>query len=91
MAGASRVPDVAVYRWARIPRDDGGEIKDDFLEPPDIAIEIMSPRSGLTVHLISVLQRQGLTLETAVWIGSFFGPMQVLGRILEFSVGRRFA
>ncbi len=45
----------------------------------------------LTVHLISVLQRQGLTLETAVWIGSFFGPMQVAGRILEFSVGRRFA
>jgi len=44
----------------------------------------------LTVHLISVLQRQGLTLETAVWIGSFFGPMQVLGRILEFSVGGRF-
>ena len=47
--------------------------------------------SVLTVHLISVLQRQGLTLETAVWIGSFFGPMQVAGRILEFSVGRRFA
>ena len=46
--------------------------------------------SVLTVHLISVLQRQGLTLETAVWIGSFFGPMQVTGRILEFSVGRRF-
>jgi MFS family permease len=47
--------------------------------------------SVLTVHLINVLQRQGLTLETAVWIGSFFGPMQVAGRILEFSVGRRFA
>jgi hypothetical protein len=47
--------------------------------------------SVLTVHLISTLQRQGLTLETAVWIGSFFGPMQVTGRILEFSVGRRFA
>ena len=47
--------------------------------------------SVLTVHLINVLQRQGLTLETAVWIGSFFGPMQVTGRILEFSVGRRFA
>ena len=46
--------------------------------------------SVLTVHLINVLQRQGLTLETAVWIGSFFGPMQVAGRILEFSVGRRF-
>jgi len=47
--------------------------------------------SVLTVHLINVFQRQGLTLETAVWIGSFFGPMQVAGRILEFSVGRRFA
>ena len=47
--------------------------------------------SVLTVHLISVWQRQGLTLETAVWIGSFFGPMQVAGRILEFSVGRHFA
>src|SRR5450631_760766 len=47
--------------------------------------------SVLTVHLINILQRQGLTLETAVWIGSFFGPMQVAGRILEFLVGRRFA
>src|SRR5258706_9422655 len=46
--------------------------------------------SVLTVHLISVLQRQGLTLETAVWIGSFFGPMQVAGRVLEFSVGAGF-
>ncbi len=45
----------------------------------------------LTVHLISVLQRQGMTLQTAVWVGSFFGPMQVAGRILEFSFGRRFA
>ena len=47
--------------------------------------------SVLTVHLISVLQRQGMTLQTAVWVGSFFGPMQVAGRILEFSFGRRFA
>jgi MFS family permease len=47
--------------------------------------------SVLTVHLISVLQRQGMTLQTAVWVGSFFGPMQVAGRVLEFSVGRRFA
>jgi MFS family permease len=47
--------------------------------------------SVLTVHLISVLQRQGMTLQTAVWVGAFFGPMQVAGRILEFSFGRRFA
>jgi MFS family permease len=47
--------------------------------------------SVLTVHLINVLRGKGLGLETAVWVASFFGPMQVAGRILEFSVGRRFA
>lgn len=41
--GASRVPDVAVYRWDRIPRDTGGRIANDFADPPDIAIEIVSP------------------------------------------------
>jgi Major Facilitator Superfamily len=47
--------------------------------------------SALTVHLITVLQGKGLTLESAVWVGAFFGPMQVAGRILEFTVGRRFS
>ena len=47
--------------------------------------------SVLTVHLINILQRQGLVLATAVWIGTLFGPMQVTGRILEFTFGRRFA
>jgi Uma2 family endonuclease len=42
-AGASRVPDVAVYAWHRIPRGADGEVADDFSEPPDIAIEIASP------------------------------------------------
>ena len=42
-AGMSRVPDIAVYRWDRIPRDTNGKIADDFTEPPDIAIEIVSP------------------------------------------------
>jgi len=46
--------------------------------------------SVLTVHLITMLQGKGLTLATAVWVGSFFGPMQVAGRLLEFSIGRRF-
>jgi hypothetical protein len=47
--------------------------------------------SALTVHLITVLQGKGLTLQSAVWIGAFFGPMQVTGRILEFTIGRRFS
>ena len=47
--------------------------------------------SVLTVHLITILQGKGLALASAVWVGSFFGPMQVTGRVLEFSIGRRFA
>ncbi len=44
--GASRVPDIAVYRWARIPQDARGRIANDFFEPPDIAIEIVSPEQS---------------------------------------------
>jgi Uma2 family endonuclease len=42
-AGSSRVPDIAVYRWERIPVDESGEVADIFREPPDIAVEIVSP------------------------------------------------
>jgi Uma2 family endonuclease len=41
--GASHVPDVAVYRWQRIPLDDAGRVRNFFTEPPDLAIEIVSP------------------------------------------------
>jgi Uma2 family endonuclease len=37
------VPDVAVYRWSRITRLPDGTIANDFDDPPDIAIEIVSP------------------------------------------------
>jgi len=47
-AGRSYVPDVSVYRWDRIPRDPSGEVADDFLLPPDLAIEIVSPGQGVT-------------------------------------------
>jgi len=42
-AGVSRVPDVAVYGWDRIPWAADGRIGDEFREPPDIAVEIISP------------------------------------------------
>lgn len=45
--GTSRVPDVTVFTWTRIPRDDLGEIADDIFEPPDIAVEIASPDQRL--------------------------------------------
>jgi Uma2 family endonuclease len=45
--GASRVPDIAVYVWERIPRTAEGRVENDFLEPPDIAIEIVSPEQSV--------------------------------------------
>jgi len=42
-ANMSRMPDIAVYRWERIPVDVDGNIVDDFFEPPDVAVEIISP------------------------------------------------
>jgi Uma2 family endonuclease len=50
-AGMSRTPDVAVYRWDRVPRDADGVIMDDFVEPPDVVIEIVSPEESPN-HLI---------------------------------------
>jgi Uma2 family endonuclease len=47
-SGAAVVPDVAVYRWERIPRTPSGELAEDALEPPDVAVEIVSPDQSVT-------------------------------------------
>lgn len=44
--GQSVVPDVAVFRWDRVPLDEHGEVIQDISIPPDIAIEIPSPRQS---------------------------------------------
>jgi Uma2 family endonuclease len=37
------VPDIVVYRWDRRPIRPDGQLADEATEPPDIAIEIVSP------------------------------------------------
>lgn len=44
--GAAYVPDVSVFAWDRIPRTSDDEIADVFEEPPDAAIEIVSPQQS---------------------------------------------
>lgn len=76
-ANMSRVPAVALYRWSRIPRDAAGIVVDDFLDWPDIAIEIISPgqtraalirrlcsfvRAGVRVAVLADPARQSITL-----------------------------
>lgn len=45
--------------------------------------------TSLSVHLLDLLQRAGLSMATAVAIGMMIGPAQVGARLLEFMVGRR--
>jgi predicted MFS family arabinose efflux permease len=41
--------------------------------------------------LIPLLQEKGFAAQTAVWLAALVGPMQVLGRLVELTVGRRIA
>ena len=45
-SGASLVPDVAVYTWARIPRERSARGTVDVTTPPDVTIEIASLGQG---------------------------------------------
>lgn len=46
--GRSTVPDVSVFTWPRIPRDQTGEVANVFPMAPDWTIEILSPDQSQT-------------------------------------------
>ncbi len=46
--GRSTVPDIAVFVWSRIPRDENGEVANTFSIAPDWTIEILSPKQNQT-------------------------------------------
>jgi Uma2 family endonuclease len=46
-AGASLVPDVAVVGWDHLPVDASGKLLEDYLAPPDVAVEIVSPEQSV--------------------------------------------
>ncbi|NEQ19392.1 MAG: Uma2 family endonuclease [Microcoleus sp. SIO2G3] len=53
--GRSIVPDVAVFTWERIPRDENGEIANVFQAAPDWTIEILSPDQSKTKVIKNIL------------------------------------
>mgnify|MGYP001794419573 CR=1 FL=1 len=53
--GAAIVPDVAIFRWPRIPRQASGRIENRFEIYPDWAIEILSPEQAQTKPLEKLL------------------------------------
>ena len=49
------VPDIAVFTYARIPRDENGDIANLFTEAPDWTIEILSPDQSSTKVINKIL------------------------------------
>lgn len=57
--GRSTVPDIVVFIWSRIPRDENGEIANTFPAAPDWTIEILSPdqsQTKVTKNILHCLQ-----------------------------------
>jgi Uma2 family endonuclease len=53
--GRSIVPDVAVFAWEHIPRDDNGKVANVFALAPDWTIEILSPDQSQTKVVRNIL------------------------------------
>ena len=53
--GRSVVPDVTVFTWERIPRDQNGEVANTFAIAPDWTIEILSPDQSQTKVVLNIL------------------------------------
>jgi hypothetical protein len=45
--------------------------------------------SAISAHLVTLLTAGGLGTGEAVLVGTLFGPMQVIGRLMEFAFARR--
>ena len=45
--------------------------------------------SGITLHLLAMLASKGFTPEKAAFLGALVGPMQVAGRIVEFTFAHK--
>jgi Uma2 family endonuclease len=70
--GRSIVPDVSVFTWTRISRDENGEVANVFPLPPDWTIEILSPDQNQTKVTKNVLY----CLDHGTEMGWFIDPDQ---------------
>ena len=53
--GRSIIPDISVFNWELIPIDDHGEIENEFTNPPNWTIEILSPEQSSTRVINNIL------------------------------------
>ena len=81
--GRSTVPDVTVFAWNRIPRDENGEIADMFQAAPDWTIEILSPDQSHNRVLKNILH----CLDHGTQLGWLIDPQEQL--VLVYFPGRQ--
>ncbi|MGF1672808.1 MAG: Uma2 family endonuclease [Rivularia sp. (in: cyanobacteria)] len=70
--GRSTVPDIAVFVWNRIPRDENGEVANAFLIAPDWTIEILSPDQSQTKVTKNILH----CLKYGTQMGWLIDPLE---------------
>jgi Uma2 family endonuclease len=68
--GRSIVPDLAVFAWERIPRDEDGKVANVFALAPDWTIEILSPEQSQTKVVRNILH----CLNNGTQIGWLIDP-----------------
>lgn len=68
--GRSIVPDISVYLWGRIPRQENGKVANAFLVAPDWTIEILSPDQSQTKVTKNILH----CLENGSQMGWLIDP-----------------
>lgn len=71
-AGRSIVPDIAVFTWMRIPRNESGGVADVFALAPDWIIEILSPEQSQTKVTVKILH----CLKHGTQLGWLIDPME---------------
>ncbi|MGB7439972.1 MAG: Uma2 family endonuclease [Coleofasciculaceae cyanobacterium] len=72
--GRSIVPDIAVFRTERIPRDSDGQVANSFNLHPDWIIEILSPNQSQTKVIRNILH----CLDNGTEMGWLLDPEESL-------------
>ena len=77
--GVSTVPDLVVYRRERVPRDANGQVLEDFITPPDVTVEIISPDQSRP----KLLDRCRWYVENGVQLAIFADPRRRVIRLFR--------
>lgn len=77
--GVSAVPDLIIYRRERAPRDLHGRVQQDFVVPPDIVLEVLSPGQSRR----RMLERCRWYVEHGVALAVFADPNRQIARLFR--------